>query len=30
MDGVELFESDEFPGMMETDVAAFVDPRTVA
>ena len=23
-----MFESDEFPGSMETDVAAFVDPRT--
>ena len=30
MDGVEMFESEEFPGTMETDVAAFVDPRTVA
>lgn len=23
-----MFESEEFPGIMETDVAAFVDPRT--
>ena len=29
-DKVEMFESEEFPGLMETDVAAFVDPRTVA
>ena len=27
-DTVEMFESQEFPGVMETDVAAFVDPRT--
>lgn len=27
-DEVEMFESEEFPGIMETDVAAFVDPRT--
>ena len=25
-----MFESEEHPGVMETDVAAFVDPRTVA
>ena len=25
---MELHESEEFPGEMETDVAAFVDPRT--
>ena len=24
-----MFESEEFPGSMETDVAAFIDPRTV-
>mmetsp|Transcript_29157 Transcript_29157/g.36177 ORF Transcript_29157/g.36177 Transcript_29157/m.36177 type:complete len:136 (+) Transcript_29157:242-649(+) len=30
MDNVEMFESEEFPGVKETDVAAFVDPRTVA
>ena len=29
-DNVEMFESEEHPGVMETDVAAFVDPRTVA
>ena len=23
-----MFESEEFPGCMETDIAAFVDPRT--
>jgi len=23
-----MFESDEFPGSFETDVCAFVDPRT--
>jgi hypothetical protein len=23
-----MFESEEFPGSFETDVAAFVDPRT--
>jgi len=23
-----MFESEEFPGCFETDVAAFVDPRT--
>lgn len=23
-----MFESEEFPGQMETDVCAFVDPRT--
>ena len=23
-----MFESEEFPGTMETDVAAFIDPRT--
>jgi transferase CAF17, mitochondrial len=28
MDEVEMFESEEFPGCFETDVAAFVDPRT--
>lgn len=27
-DKVEMFPSEEFPGEMETDVAAFVDPRT--
>jgi len=27
-DGVEMFPSEEFEGQMETDVAAFVDPRT--
>mmetsp|Transcript_19187 Transcript_19187/g.29389 ORF Transcript_19187/g.29389 Transcript_19187/m.29389 type:complete len:128 (+) Transcript_19187:558-941(+) len=27
-DNVEMFESDEMPGHMETDVAAFVDPRS--
>ena len=26
--GVELFESEEFPGQKETDVIAFADPRT--
>jgi hypothetical protein len=25
-----MFESEEFPGVKETDIAAFVDPRTVA
>ena len=29
-DRVEMFESEEFPGLMETDIAAFVDPRTAA
>ena len=24
----EMFESEEFPGEMETDVLAFADPRT--
>ena len=27
---VEMFESEEFPGVKETDIAAFVDPRTSA
>ena len=27
-DSVEMHESDEFPGEFETDVAAFIDPRT--
>jgi hypothetical protein len=27
-DNVEMFPSDEFEGEMETDVAAFIDPRT--
>jgi hypothetical protein len=27
-DTVEMFESEEFPGDMETDVAAFSDPRS--
>lgn len=27
-DEVEMFESEEFPGSYETDVCAFVDPRT--
>ena len=25
-----MFESEEFPGSFETDVAAFVDPRTAS
>ena len=25
-----MFESDEFPGRQETDIAAFVDPRSVS
>lgn len=29
-DNVEMFESEEFPGSMETDIAAFIDPRTSA
>lgn len=29
-DRVEMFESDEFPGRQETDIAAFVDPRSVS
>ena len=29
-DRVEMFESDEFPGRHETDIAAFVDPRSVS
>ena len=29
-DHVEMFESEEHPGQFETDVAAFVDPRTHA
>lgn len=27
-DNVEMFPSEEFEGQMETDVAAFIDPRT--
>lgn len=27
-DNAEMQESDEFPGELETDVAAFIDPRT--
>jgi hypothetical protein len=27
-DEVEMHESEEFPGEFETDVAAFIDPRT--
>lgn len=27
-ESVEMFESEEFPGCYETDVCAFVDPRT--
>ncbi len=27
-DEVQMFESEEFPGNFETDVCAFVDPRT--
>ena len=30
MDNVEMFESEEFPGVKETDVAAFIDPRTAS
>jgi len=30
MNSVEMFESEEHPGVMETDVAAFVDPRSLA
>lgn len=29
-DNVEMFESEDFPGSLETDIAAFVDPRTNA
>lgn len=29
-DSVEMHESEEFPGEFETDVAAFLDPRTQA
>lgn len=29
-DQVEMFESEEFPGSMETDVVAFCDPRTLS
>lgn len=29
-DNVEMFESEEFPGSFETDIAAFIDPRTNA
>ena len=29
-DRAHLFESEEFPGQLETDVAAYVDPRTAA
>ena len=29
-DHVEMFESEEFPGTKETDVAAFIDPRTAS
>ena len=29
-DRVEMFESEEHPGVFETDIAAFVDPRTQA
>jgi hypothetical protein len=29
-DEVQMHESEEFPGELETDVAAFLDPRTSA
>ena len=29
-ESVEMFESEEFPGSFETDVCAFVDPRTAS
>ena len=28
MDSVEKYESEEFPGQMETDICIFTDPRT--